>query len=346
MGNERIKSLVKDAKTAATVKADAYGVGMLNVAGALVKHGCDNFFVAFLDEAIQLRKKIGHKANIYALNGLQGGDLTDFDQYKITPVLTDLEKIERWRSFCLKKEKKLPAILHIDTGLHRIGLPQDEFLKIKEDPSLLSHIDWQYVMSHLACADQPHNFFNQEQKLRFQEMRPFLPLAPASLANSAGVFLGPDFHFQMVRPGRALYGLNGLFNDGRPFSSVVSFWSRVYQVQTVDKGDTIGYGRTFKADKSLRIASLCLGYADGMPFQFGNNGKVFIQGYPAPILGRVSMDIVCVDVTDIPEQLVYPSSWVEIFGVSYTVEDMAQKLQTLPHQLLLSIGQRVKRVVI
>lgn len=336
---------IGDARCAAVVKADAYGLGAEPLSQSLAEHGCTVFFVAYLDEGISLRRALNDsKVTIYVLNGFFPGCEAEFLAHELVPVLTDIEQIDRWRAFAVAHAQELPAALHVDTGMHRTGIPEEQLQVLREQPQRLIGLSIKLVMSHLACAATPEDEFNGVQRQRFSAARQGLPLAPASLASSSGIFLGPAYHFNLVRPGMALYGLNPTSHQLNPMFPLVSLWSKIYQVQTVSAGETVGYQQTYTAQKPHRVATIALGYADGLPWLMGNQGAVNIGGYAAPLIGRVSMDLVTVDVTEVPEFLVVPGQWVELLGKTHGLEQWATFAQTLPYEVLLSLGKRLLRV--
>jgi len=336
---------VGDARCAAVVKADAYGLGAEPLSQSLAEQGCTVFFVAYLDEGISLRRALNdYKATIYVLNGFFPGCEAEFLAHELIPVLTDLEQIDRWRAFAVARAQELSAALHVDTGMHRTGIPEEQLQILRDQPQRLIGLSIKLVMSHLACAATSDSEFNGIQRQRFLSARQCLPLAPASLVSSSGIFLGPAYHFNLVRPGMALYGLNPTPNQLNPMLPLVSLWAKIYQVQTILAGETVGYQQTYTAQKLQRVATIALGYADGLPWLMGNQGVVSIGGYAAPLIGRVSMDLVTVDVTDIPEFLIVPGQWVELLGSANELEQWATFAQTLPYEILLSLGKRLLRV--
>jgi alanine racemase len=233
--------------------------------------------------------------------------------------------------------------------MNRLGMPEYEIEQLIAHPDLLSAFELSLVMSHLACADEPANPMNARQRERFNELRAKLPPAPASLANSGGVFLGPSYHFDLVRPGIALYG--GRAHDGKPnpMQTVVRLAARILQVRDLAPGATIGYGATYRVQRPSRIATIACGYADGflraLSVKTGEAGPVgYIGDYPVPIVGRVSMDFTTVDVTDVPPELTRRGAWVEVMGERVTLDDLTDRAGTIGYELLSRLGQRVHRV--
>lgn len=340
-----LENKIGDAKCAAVVKADAYGLGAENLSQNLAAAGCTVFFVAYLDEGIRLRQALaGDNATIFVLNGFFPGCEADFLAHDLTPVLTDLEQIDRWRRFAVACAQELPAALHVDTGMHRTGIPDVQLQILREQPQRLIGLCIKLVMSHLASATNMDDEFNSIQRQRFLNARQCLPLAPASLVSSGGIFLGAAYHFNMTRPGMALYGLNPTPSQPNPMQPILSLWAKIYQVQDIAPGDTVGYFQTYTAQKNQRVATIALGYADGVPWLMKNQGALSIGGYMAPLIGRISMDLVTVDVTDIPESLVFPGQWAELLSKTSEIGDWVSFAQTSSHEVLMNIKKRPLRV--
>jgi len=334
-----------DARCAAVVKADAYGLGAETISQTLTAAGCTVFFVAYLDEGIRLRQALaGHNATIYVLNGFFAGVEAEFLAHDLTPVLSDLEQIDRWRGFAVAHAQELPAALHVDTGMHRTGVPDAQLQILREQPQRLIGIAVKLIMSHLTSASNMDDDFNNIQRQRFLSARKGLPLAPASLVASSGIFLGSAYHFNMTRPGMALYGLNPTPNQANPMQPLISLWAKIYQVQDVSPGETVGYFQTHTAKTHQRVATIALGYADGVPWLMENKGAISIGDYVAPLIGRVSMDLVTVDVTDIPESLVFPGQWVELLGKTNELGGWVNFAQTSSHEVLTNLRKRPLRI--
>lgn len=343
-----LSTVVKPAVCSAVVKADAYGMGASRVCAALHQAGCRDFFVAYLDEGIALRQILPatgqESAAIYVLNGYFEGLEPEFANSNLIPVLSNIPQIQQWRRFGERQGKLLPAALHVDTGMTRNGIPADELALLREDPRLLQGIQVKLILSQMAFSEDRDNPFHEIQRRRFQEARKALPAAPASLAKSATIFLDSSYHFHLVRPGIALYGATQPFESTPQLSPALDVWVRIYQVQNVQKGQGVGYHQTYSFPSGGRVATLAVGYADGYPWSLGNTGYVTIAGYQAPIVGRISMDMVSVDVTDIPEPLVHPGGWVQLIGEAVTIHDLAAYAKTTPYEILLRLGKRYKRV--
>ena len=251
------------AECAGVIKANAYGLGLEQITRALVAEGCRTFFVATLTEA-RIVRGVSPGAAIYVLDGLLPGASPHYAGFDLRPCLASLAEIREWAAYCDATGRRLRAAVHVDTGINRMGLPLAEVETLAGDErGLFDHFDLALVMSHLACADEPDNPVNALQLARFQRLRAMLPSAPASLANSGGTFLGPDYHFDLVRPGIALYGGRAFEGSPNPMQWVVRLQARILQVRDVAAGDSIGYGATYQTQRPSRVATLACGYADG-----------------------------------------------------------------------------------
>src|SRR5258706_1318203 len=293
---------------AAVVKADAYGMGAARVAPALADAGCDSFFVARLEEGVALRKAVP-RARIFVLDGAQPDAVPALISHRLTPALNSLAEIAAWSAAASVGRTSLDAVLHVDTGMNRLGLPGDELAILSaEHGKRLAGLNLVLVMSHLACGDDPHNAMNAEQLSRFRQALAVLPPAPASLAASHGAMLGVDYHFDLVRPGVALYGANPQKPEGRAADATPNLMqtaavltAKVLQVRRIDLGESVGYAATFRAKRPSMIATVALGYADGIPRTLSNKGQAAIAGLRVRVVGRVSMDLITLDVSALAE---------------------------------------------
>jgi alanine racemase len=342
----KLSSIAGKAECAAVLKADSYGLGAVPIALRLQENGCRTFFVAYIDEGIQLRQAfIQHniEVDIFVLNGLLPGLESTFTDYNLIPTLTDLDQVNRWQEYAKTVGRKLPASLHIDTGMARTGLPGKEIQSLLES-QLLSGIDIKLILSQMVYSHGEDPVYSAFQRQRFESALRQLPKAPASLAKSGAIFLGADYHYQMVRPGIGLHGINPTTDQENPLLPVVSLWAKVYQVQDVVCGQTIGYSQTFQIKSPMKIATITLGYADGYPWALANKGYVYFGDYQAPIVGRISMDLMTVDVTHVPEALVHNGAWAQIIGQEITIDKIAQAAGTVPYEVLLGLGKRFQRI--
>lgn len=334
--------LTGGATASAVVKADAYGIGIGPAAKALWAAGARDFFVAHADEGVTLR---GHLADarIHVLNGAHHGAEDAFLEHGLIPAVNCLGDAARWRAFCAQAGRPLPCVLHVDTGMCRLGLDRREYARVVADPSLLNGLDIQTVMSHLASADEDSPQ-NAQQLAMFRDARTHLPMGRASFANSSGVFLGPDYHFDLARPGVALYGVNPTPDSPNPMAQVVRLKAKILQVRDVDSAETVGYGATHRIAGPSRIATLPVGYADGYLRSLGNRATAYIGDYEAPLVGRVSMDLITIDVTAVPEAQCRPGMTVDLIGPRHTVDDLAAQAGTIGYEILTSLGRRYHRV--
>ncbi|GBD42498.1 Alanine racemase, biosynthetic [bacterium HR39] len=330
------------AETAAVVKADAYGLGMAPVASRLWREGCRTFFVAVPDEGVALRRLLP-QARILVLSGVGRGEEEAFLDHALVPVLNDPGELGLWRRLARRLERVLPAALHVDTGMNRLGFRPSDFAALDHED--LAGLALRLVISHLACADEPDHPLNARQLQAFRRLAARFPAVPRSLAASAGILLGPDFHFELVRPGLALYGASPLSSGARPvLRPVVRLVAPVLQLRTIDEPGTVGYGATHAVEPGARIAIVALGYADGFPRQAGGGrASVRVAGVSCPVVGRVSMDTLAVDVSALPGDAVRPGSEVEVLAGPGAVEALADAAGTAAYEILTRLGSRFAR---
>ena len=329
------------ARCAAVVKADAYGLGVARVAPVLLRAGCETFFVATLDEGVALRA-LAPAAEIHVLNGVSDGSEEVFAGHGLHPVLNDLGQIERWATFA-RAHGERDAAIHVDSGMNRLGLPACEVDRLAAETERLDGLRVRLIMSHLACAEGRDNPMNPAQRAAFIAARAKLPAAPASLANSSGIFLGADYHFDMARPGVALYGVNPTPGASNPMAEVVHLQSKIIQVRDVDRGQTVGYGAAHRTAAPGRIATVPVGYADGYLRSLGNRASAAIGGAQVPVVGRVSMDLITLDVSSLPPDRARPGTPVELIGGACPIDEVAACAGTIAYEILTSLGKRYDR---
>jgi len=348
--NYRFLSLrAKRAETAASVKGNAYGLGLEKIAGALRGVGCSTFFVAHIGEAAALRQVYPDpEVTIYVLNGLLPSTVGLYPRINARPVLGSIEEIQEWAIFASTHEAP-PAAVQIDTGFTRLGLTSGDKAELAEAASLVKGIDVSLVMSHLACGDDPNHCLNVKQLEQFETARQYFPNVPASLANSAGIALGSKFRFNMVRPGIALYGGTCNVSGANDMRQVVSLNVPIIQLRTAPARSTAGYGATYRFPIDRRIALVSLGYADGFAriysasnTQFG--GQLFLNGTSCPVVGRISMDITAIDVSHLDKHIAKRGAQVEVLGPNQTIDDLARLGKTIPYEVLTRLGLRHRRV--
>jgi alanine racemase len=326
---------------AGVVKADGYGLGALPVAQALYAAGCRHFFVALLDEAIEIRSAVP-EAMVAVLGGLIPGSERDYVCHNVVPVLGSLAEIEAWSAAARTLDRQLSAILHVDTGMSRLGLDQHELTVLQQDHSRLRGFTLSYIMTHLVSSEIQDDPLNKVQLRRFDDACAGLPQAPRSMLNSSGMFLGPRFAFDLARPGAALYGINPNPRAVNPMTLSVRLTARVVAVREIGTCQTVGYNATWQAPGRRRIATATIGYADGLHRTLSNRGHALFDGTPVPLVGRVSMDLTTFDVTMAPG--VVPGTWLEIIGPAQTPDDLAAAAGTNGYEILTSLGRRFHRI--
>ena len=326
------------AAVAAVVKADAYGLGAGEIAPSLAAAGCDSFFVARLEEGIALRARLPD-ARIFVLDGAQADSVPALISHRLTPCLNSLEQIAGWSAAASATHAVLDAVVHVDTGMRRLGLPPDELTILSgEHRARLKGLNLVLVMSHLACSDEAANPMNADQLAKFRQALAMLPPAPASLAASHGCFLGPDYHFDLVRPGVALYGANPQSAVPNLMQTAAVLTGKVLQLRRIDRGDPVGYAATYRAKRPSMLATIALGYADGVPRTLSSKGFAAFDGQRAPIVGRVSMDALVLDVTDLATT---PNvgDVAEIIGDTMTLSDVAALAGTNEYEILTRLSR-------
>ncbi len=340
---ERLATEVAPGRLAAVVKADAYGLGAARVAPKLHSLGCRHFFVAQFMEAVALRPLLAMDAAIYVLNGLLPGSEAACAGGGIVPVINSLDQWRAWALAARVAGRKLPAVLQFDTGMSRLGIPPEErsalAALVAEEPA----IDIRFVMSHLACADEPESDRNAGQLAEMDRVAAEFPAIPVSFANSGGIFLGKPYHGALARAGVALYGGAPAAGGVNPMEPVVRLDVAVVQTRAVPADTAVGYGAAHVTAAPTRLATLGAGYADGLPRSLGGRGAVYCDGVRLPIVGRVSMDSIVVDISALPEGRLGLGSLVEVLGPSQTLEDLARDAGTISYEILTSLGRRYRR---
>ena len=326
---------------AGVVKADAYGLGAAAVVPALHAAGCRHFFVAHLQEALAIRS-LAPASLLGVLNGLIPGSEPEYVAHDVMPVLGSLAEIDAWSGQARRAGKRLPAILHVDTGMSRLGLDAPGLAALREEPTRLDGIALAYVMTHLVASEVPDEPVNEAQRVRFSEACAVLPPAPRSMANSSGIFLGSGWGSELARPGAALYGINPTPGYANPMRPVVRLRTRVLSVREIPAGATVGYNATWTASRPSRIATASIGYADGWHRSHSGRGHAVFDGRPVPLVGRVSMDLTTFDATDHPALL--PGAWLELIGPARSPDDVAEAAGTNGYEVLTSLGRRFARL--
>jgi alanine racemase len=342
-----LRQRVLPAECAAVVKADAYGCGLEQVGEALVRADCKTFFVAQLSEARRLRA-VAPEAAIYVLNGFSAPAGQAFAEIHARPVINSLLELAEWEHFVATSGWSGSAALHIDTGMNRLGLTVDEAAAVAARVQAGSH-NIALLMSHLACAEQPSHPMNDRQIRQFREVRSLFRGVSSSLANSPCIFLDPSTYCDLVRPGIALYGGNPTPGKPNPMQPVVSLAARILQLRNVARGETVGYDAIWTAKRDSRIAVIGAGYADGIPraadrISDKHPRYALVSGKRCRIVGRVSMDLITIDVTDLPVSAAQREQMVSLIGESQTLDEAAEAAGTISYELLTSLGRRYHRV--
>jgi alanine racemase len=327
---------------AAVVKANAYGLGLEPVTRTLASAGCKTFFVADLAEARRVRA-CTEEATIYVLNGFSYEGSSAFVEIRVRPVINTMTELAEWDAFVTSHLWRGGAALHVDTGMNRLGISAAEAAALAPRVHMENH-GISLLISHLACAEIAEHPLNNVQTRLFREIRTLYPGVPASLANSSGIFLGEWTHCDLVRPGAALYGINPTPGNANPMRAVVELTGRILQVREIGPGDTVGYGAMWTAKRPTRLAVAALGYADGL-MRSGSGtdrggGAAIVAGKRCPFAGRISMDLVCIDITETPQGKVRRGDMATFIGGGVTIDDVANAAGTIGYEILTRLGRR------
>ena len=334
-----IREKSRNSKIMSVIKGDAYGHGIQECMDILKKSGCRHFYVARLEDAIDLRKKHKDNVDLYLLSGTTSNETCKLlKKFKITPIINNLSQLE----IITKYSESIKMILHFDTGMNRLGFNFSEIDLIKQ---IISLDNIKFLMTHLSSADEKNINECRSQLSEIKKINKFFN-KPLSIANSSGIFLGKSFHLNYVRPGKSLYGINPFLNKSFGLKGVMSIYAPILQIASIKKGQTVGYSKTFKAKKNIKVATIDFGYSDGYLRSGSNRAKVFIDGIICNVLGRVSMDLITIDVSNVDENNLYLGKPVEILGENQSCEDLALELGTNEHEVLISLGKNSKKVYI
>jgi len=326
------------------IKANAYGLGDIPIAKFLIKNKCKDFWVANIIEALKIKKNVPN-INIYVANGLNKNEEKIFLKNKFIPVLNTYEQFKKWTNFLNKKKVFKELAIQVDTGMCRSGFQNEDILKLRNDRSILQKFKEIIIFTHLASADEKKSRYNNDQKNKFLKIKSMFQFQNCkfSLAASGGIFLGKDYHFDMVRPGIALYGGKLFFN--KKLKNVVSLISPVIQINFLKKGETAGYNQTYKAKKNVVTATIPLGYADGVKIKISNIGHVFYKNIKLPMIGRISMDLMIIDITKVKNKIKI-GDYLEVFGKNISLDDFARISDTSPYDIITSISDRCEKVYV
>ncbi len=331
----QLRERAKPGECAAVVKADAYGLGVERVARRLLPVCCRRLLVATLAEARELRA-LAPDAEIGVFEGALASTADALVEIEARPALSSLEQVERWGG-------RGRALLHLDTGMNRLGLRAEDVAVLAKRQDLLDALTLDFVMTHLACADEPDHPLNAEQLARLEQLRALLPRARTSIGNSAGTLLDAAHRGDLVRPGIALYGGNPFSDRPNPMEAVAALTAPILQLHDVAEPEPVGYGATYVANPPARIAVVGIGYADGYPRNLGNNGMAAVQGQRVPVVGRVSMDLISIDVAALPREAVSVGDAVELIGPTVGVDEVAALAGTISYEVLTGMGRRLAR---
>lgn len=333
------KNTIGDVNCSAVIKANAYGTGAREVFQALRAVGCNDFYFAYFDEAYALRDLYSGNERIYILAPQSDGEMKELLRRNFIPVLNSLQEIKTLQHIALSAEIEARCVVHFDTGMNRVGL------NVSDVPDLTG-LNVLYIMSHLACADEVKHPLNEEQLGRLKKISDRMPKCKVSFCNSAGIFLGDKYHFDQARPGCMLYGINPIPSRATTVLPVVSVYAKVVGIRELKREESVSYGGTAIAKKGTRIATLAIGYADGYHRSLSSNAVCYFNKFRLPVLGRVTMDFIMVDITDVPEQELADLNYVEVMGVNITVDEIAKNAKTIGYEILTSLQHRFNRFYI
>ncbi|AXV14875.1 alanine racemase [Neorhizobium sp. SOG26] len=340
------------ARTAAVVKADAYGLGLEDCGTALYEAGARDFFVAVVQEGVTLRT-YAPDARIYVLSGVWPGQEALFYEHGLVPVLASEEQLAFWMSVTAEHGDH-PCALQIDTGFNRLGLGLEEAIAFADDVSRPASFSPVLVLSHLQSGDTPSSPANEQQLQAFRRVAEAFEGIECSLSASAGIFLGPDYHFDLTRPGIAVYGGEAVNGVPNPMKPVATAEARIIQIRDAKQGETVSYGGTHRLTRDSRLAIVSAGYADGYMRALSGSGVPlrqtqgegafgFIAGHKVPVVGRITMDLTIFDVTDVPQNAIAAGDYIELFGHNIPLDDVARAGGTIGYELLTSLGLRYER---
>ena len=338
--------LAKGAVVSVVVKGNSYGFGAVPISKRLYKEGCRNFFVATIDEGIEIRNTFPHKeAKIFVLSGVFENTENLLLKYDLIPVLNNWNQTDLWVKKAKDLNKKLDVVVHVDTGMSRNGFLEEDEKHSCND--VLNNLNLLFVMSHLACADDVSSEMNRKQLNRFKSALKKFGNPKACLSATNGIFLGEDYQFDIVRPGKSIYGFSVREDMIGIVKPVMDIFSRIVQVNHLKKGDTVGYGSTFIVPHDMTSITLGIGYSDGFMRKFSGFGYGFLGGKKLPMIGRISMDYITLDASKVDEKYLKLGNWVALTrSPDYTVEKWALELGTIPHEITCRLGNRVESIYV
>ncbi len=331
----------------AVIKANAYGLGLEQVAHALKGAGCKTFYSAHLEEGAAVRAALGPNVRVVVMHGPNPGTERDFAVNNLVPVLSSPGQIASWCNFAQANDVLMESIVQVDTGMKRLGLSEKEFAEHMDRADAFNGLNPLALMSHLACAETPDHPLNEKQRALFASMlatfRGKFADAKGTLVNSSGIYLGNAFHHDFARPGVALYGVNPTPGQSNPMIPVVRLQAKILQVHRVDAAAPVGYGATFQTSDGAKLATVSAGYADGILRSLGNAGHAYLGEFRVPVAGRISMDLTTFDVSNVPDSVLDAASVLDLIGTQYTLDDVAKDAGTIGYEILTALGHRYHR---
>ena len=333
-----LSELSKPGIAAAVIKANAYGCGLKETGKTLLKEGCKLYFVAKIDEGIELRKFLSKKSKIAVFDGYLNYQENFWKEYGLIPVCNTVQQAE------LASKNNIKFMLHIDTGMNRLGLSVKEAKNLMKDKDKINSNNLMLIISHFVCSDNKESKYNGLQIKRLKNFKNFYPNVKRSISNSHGIFLGSNAIFDITRPGIALYGY--INNKNYKLFPTVNLYAPILQIRETNIGDTVGYDATYKINKKSTLGILGLGYADGLKRCIGSRKRLSLGEFKVPILGRVSMDTIIVDLSKIPQSILDKINHIPLIDDSYDISDLAKDCGTIPYEILTSFGKRIKKVYV
>ncbi|MBN9542847.1 MAG: alanine racemase [Alphaproteobacteria bacterium] len=337
------KETIDGKEVAAVIKANAYGLGQARISKMLEEEaGCSNFFVAFIIEGMEARQTLSDSSNIFVFHGIMEGEEEIAYQNNLIPVLNDFYQLDIWQNYAKKIGQKLRCAIHFDSGMNRLGFDINSAKKLRDN--IDSHLlDVTLVLSHLSYAENKNSELNLQQIEKFKQAAKYFKGAKLSLANSPSMSLGNEYYFDMIRVGRALYGPNKYAALPESLKPAVSIYAPIIQIRKIEEDSPVGYAASHIAKKGSKIATLAIGYADGYMRLFGNISKVYYEGYHLPVIGKISMDLVTIDVTNVPDEFLALGNFVELIGKNIDFHDILVQSGTSSSELFARLGGRMIR---
>jgi len=330
----KINQVTNTSALIGVVKGDSYGHGMIKCSGTLIKSGCKDFYVANIEDALKLRN-IYKTIRIYFLSGpINDDEVRILDNHKIIPIINNPAQLELILKYSLLKDKKISAIIHLDTGMNRMGFKLNNFSYLNEKLKMINVL---FLMSHFTSADEKNKKICNNQLKQLKSLNKNFNYK-LSISNSSGCFLNSNYHLDYVRPGKSLYGMNPFKKESFGLKQVASLYAPIIQISSINRNETVGYGRTYTAQKKTKTATINFGYANGYMRSASNRAVTYINNIPAKVLGRISMDLITIDVSDIPDRFLHLGYPVEILGKNATYEKVSESLETHELETLISIG--------